>query len=207
MSADQPGPEYTARHLVVLEGAEAVRQRLGLYFGVGRDDRSLPERVLRLVVHDALYVQSSRDVLEVSVTIEDDLIFCVRDDGRGADPFSRYASSRPDLERILTDIHGGNFGRSQGISIAGAVCSRVTIRTCWEGVGYATEMAADRSVRPVEELGPSSAEGTEVRMWLNADFFAPGSRLPNMSHELEESLLAGRQRTSDRLFISDSRSK
>jgi len=196
---------FDPARLVVLVAEEAVRQRASLYFGVGRDDPRLPEQILRHVVEGTMWVPPARDSLEIVVTIEDDLVFSVRDNGQGMSPHSRHRTRRPDPEHMLTEIHGGHYDRGGQIGIAGTLCSQVKVWTRWERVEYATEMDADRNVSPLRELGPSSAEGTEIQMRLNADFFAPGSRLPTPLRELQESLLGSRKRVTDRLTIVDRR--
>ena len=73
--------DYSARHLSVLEGLEAVRKRPGMYIG-STDQRGLMHCVWEIVdngVDEALEGYGDR----IDVTVHDDGSVEVRDTGRG----------------------------------------------------------------------------------------------------------------------------
>ncbi|MCP2323785.1 DNA gyrase/topoisomerase IV subunit B [Hamadaea flava] len=204
MPSEQPRV-FAAKDLVVLTGADVVRKRPRMYYGVDQDDPALPGAVLRSVVQGVLHVPPARESLEIVVTISGDLVFSVHDNGGGMSPHTGHPAQRPDPEAMLTTIHAGHDDRAGEIGPAATLCRRVEVWTHWEGVAYATEMAADRTVTPLRELGPATEEGTKIRMWLDPEYFAPGARLPVPTSELTDSLLEARKRPADRVTFIDER--
>ncbi len=101
--------DYSARHLSVLEGLEAVRKRPGMYIG-STDSRGLMHCLWEIIdnsVDEALagYGQNISVILHKDNSVE------VHDDGRGIPVDVEPKTGLTGLEVVLTKLHaGGKFG-------------------------------------------------------------------------------------------------
>ena len=125
---------YTARHLSVLEGLEAVRKRPGMYIG-STDSRGLMHCLWEIIdnsVDEALagFGQSIQVILYRDGSVE------VRDDGRGIPTDIEPRTGLSGVEVVFTKLHaGGKFGGGSynasgglhgvGISVVNALSTRV----------------------------------------------------------------------------------
>src|SRR3954464_4516010 len=100
---------YTAHHLSVLEGLEAVRKRPGMYIG-STDSRGLMHCVWEIIdnaVDEALGGHCTR----IDVVLGADGSVEVRDNGRGIPVDIEPRSGLTGVELVLTKLHaGGKFG-------------------------------------------------------------------------------------------------
>ncbi|WP_402464803.1 DNA gyrase/topoisomerase IV subunit B [Isoptericola aurantiacus] len=136
---------YTARHLSVLEGLEAVRKRPGMYIG-STDSRGLMHCLWEIIdnsVDEALggYARTIRVVLHAdsSVTVEDD--------GRGIPVDAEPKTGLSGVEVVFTKLHaGGKFGGGSytasgglhgvGASVVNALSSRLDVEVDRSGKTY-----------------------------------------------------------------------
>ena len=127
---------YTAAHLLVLEGLEAVRKRPGMYIG-STDTRGLMHCLWEIIdngVDEALGGHAHR----VEVTLNPDGSVEVYDDGRGIPTDKEPKTGLPGVELVATKLHaGGKFGGGSyvatgglhgvGLSVVNALSSRMDI--------------------------------------------------------------------------------
>lgn len=127
---------YTARHLQVLEGLEAVRKRPGMYIG-STDSRGLMHCVWEIIdngVDEAIGGYAST----IEIILRDDDSVEVRDDGRGIPVDEVAGLGLSGVEVVYTKLHaGGKFGGGSyaasgglhgvGASVVNALSARVDV--------------------------------------------------------------------------------
>jgi DNA gyrase subunit B len=203
---------YTARHLTVLEGLEAVRKRPGMYIG-STDGRGMLHCLWEIIdnsVDEALTGHCS----QIEVILHADGSAEVSDDGRGIPVDVEPRTGLTGVELVMTRLHaGGKFGGGSytasgglhgvGASVVNALSSRLDVQVDRGGRewiasfhrGVPGEFAADGPEAPFE---PSSGlrqgrriaktvTGTRTRFWPDRQIFIAGA-------EWSFDLLAGRAR-------------
>lgn len=137
--------DYSARHLSVLEGLEAVRKRPGMYIG-STDSRGLMHCLWEIIdnsVDEALagYGQNIKVILHKDNSVE------VHDDGRGIPVDIEPKTGLTGLEVVLTKLHaGGKFGGNSyaasgglhgvGASVVNALSARMDAQVDRGGKTY-----------------------------------------------------------------------
>ena len=133
---------YSAKHLSVLEGLDAVRKRPGMYIG-STDGRGLMHCLWEIIdnsVDEALagHAQAIDVVLYADGSVE------VRDDGRGIPVDVEPKTKLTGVEVVMTKLHaGGKFGGGSytasgglhgvGASVVNALSERLDIEVDREG--------------------------------------------------------------------------
>jgi DNA gyrase subunit B len=193
---------YTARHLTVLEGLEAVRKRPGMYIG-STDGRGLLHCLWEIIdnsVDEALtgHCDSIEVILHADQSAE------VRDNGRGIPVDVEPKTGLTGVELVMTRLHaGGKFGGGSytasgglhgvGASVVNALSGRLDVAVARGGHEWA---ASFRRGVPGEFGGPGpdapfvpgsglrqvrrvakSKTGTTVRFWPDRQIFVRGTRL------------------------------
>ena len=137
---------YTARHLSVLEGLDAVRKRPGMYIG-STDGRGLQHCLWEIFdnsVDEALAGYCSR----IEVVLHADGSAEVRDNGRGIPVDVEPKTKLTGVELVMTRLHaGGKFGGGSytasgglhgvGASVVNALASRLDIEVDRDGHTWA----------------------------------------------------------------------
>ncbi|QTG79948.1 DNA gyrase/topoisomerase IV subunit B [Arthrobacter crystallopoietes] len=140
-----PSSDYTARHLSVLEGLEAVRKRPGMYIG-STDSRGLMHCLWEIIdnsVDEALagFGQSITVILHPDGSVE------IHDDGRGIPVDVEPRTGLTGVEVVFTKLHaGGKFGGGSytasgglhgvGASVVNALSSRLDVQVDRGGKTY-----------------------------------------------------------------------
>ena len=138
--------EYTAHHLQVLEGLEAVRKRPGMYIG-STDSRGLMHCLWEIIdnaVDEALGGHCDR----IEVVLMADGSVEVRDNGRGVPVDIEPRTGLTGVELVYTRLHaGGKFGGGSytasgglhgvGASVVNALSSRLDVEVDRGGKTYA----------------------------------------------------------------------
>ncbi|MGH8774206.1 MAG: DNA gyrase/topoisomerase IV subunit B [Jiangellaceae bacterium] len=191
--------EYTARHLSVLEGLEAVRKRPGMYIG-STDARGLMHCLWEIIdngVDEALagHCGTIEVVLAADGSVE------VRDDGRGIPVDVHTRSGLSGVEVVFTKLHaGGKFGGGSyaatgglhgvGASVVNALSARLDAEVDRDGKVHAMsfrrgepgifagdgpdarfEPFTDHSELRVVGKRRKDVTGTRIRFWPDRQIF------------------------------------
>jgi DNA gyrase subunit B len=187
---------YTARHLSVLEGLEAVRKRPGMYVGStdGRGVMHCLWEILDNAVDEALAGHCSL----IEVVLREDGSVEVRDDGRGIPVDVEPRTRLTGVEVVFTRLHaGGKFGGGSyavsgglhgvGASVVNALAARLDVEvdrggqvhmlTFRRGVaGVFDGEGPDAPFTPRSGLAVigrcrKTVTGTRVRWWYDRTIF------------------------------------
>ena len=197
-----PDSGYTARHLLVLEGLEAVRKRPGMYIG-STDSRGLMHCVWEIIdnsVDEAL----GGHCTEIDVLLHPDGSVEVRDDGRGIPVDKEPKTGLSGVEVVMTKLHaGGKFGGGSyaatgglhgvGASVVNALSARLDVEVDREGATHAVsfrrgapgrfdgegpraKFAAAKGLTQTRRVA-KRVTGTRVRFWPDRQIFTADAAL------------------------------
>ncbi|MFE7844920.1 type IIA DNA topoisomerase subunit B [Microbacterium sp. NPDC057407] len=191
--------EYSAHHLQVLEGLEAVRKRPGMYIG-STDSRGLMHCLWEIIdnsVDEALAGHGSR----IDIVLHADGSVEVRDRARGIPVDIEPRTGLSGVEVVFTKLHaGGKFGGGSyaasgglhgvGASVVNALSERLDVEVDRGGKTWAMSFhrgepgvfangAPDSAFTPFEErselrvVGRAArgVTGTRIRYWADRQIF------------------------------------
>ncbi len=141
-----PNSEYSARHLSVLEGLDAVRKRPGMYIG-STDSRGLMHCLWEIIdnsVDEALAGHGNR----IDIVLHPDRSVEVSDKARGIPVDIEPKTGLSGVEVVFTKLHaGGKFGSGSyaasgglhgvGASVVNALSERLDVEVDRDGKTYA----------------------------------------------------------------------
>jgi DNA gyrase subunit B len=187
---------YSAKHLSVLEGLDAVRKRPGMYIG-STDGRGLQHCLWEIFdnsVDEALGGFCTR----VEVILHADGSAEVRDNGRGIPVDNERKTRLSGVELVMTRLHaGGKFGGGSytasgglhgvGASVVNALSARLDIEVDRDGQTWTTsfrrgvtgeftgegpgaDFARRSGLRQVAKV-PKARTGTRIRFWPDRQVF------------------------------------
>ena len=195
---------YSARHLSVLEGLEAVRKRPGMYIG-STDARGLMHCIWEIIdnsVDEALAGHGR----EIAVVAHSDGSISVSDRGRGIPVDIEPRTGLTGVEVVFTKLHaggkfgGGSYGASGGLhgvgaSVVNALSERLDVEVDRDGATYAMsfhrgEPGVFAGTGPSAEFSPfvdkselrkigkvaKGQTGTRVRYWPDPQIFEANAR-------------------------------
>ncbi len=156
--------DYTARHLQVLEGLEAVRKRPGMYIG-SRDSKGLMHCLWEIIdnaVDEALAGVGTR----IDVVLHADRSVEVRDQGRGIPVDTEPRTGLSGVEVVFTKLHaGGKFGGTSyaatgglhgvGASVVNALSARLDVEVDRGGKTYGMTFRRGEPGTYADRTGPS----------------------------------------------------
>lgn len=208
--------EYSAHHLQVLEGLEAVRKRPGMYIG-STDSRGLMHCLWEIIdnsVDEALGGYGSR----IDIVLHADGSVEVRDRARGIPVDVEPRTGLTGVEVVFTKLHaGGKFGGGSyaasgglhgvGASVVNALSERLDVEVDRAGKTYAMSFhrgepglfagdTPDSEFTPFERASelrvvgkaPRGTTGTRIRYWADRQIFTKDA-----AFHLEELVQRARQ--------------
>jgi DNA gyrase subunit B len=200
--AERDGSNYTARHLLVLEGLEAVRKRPGMYIG-STDSRGLMHCLWEII--DNSVDEALAGVCDhIEVILHDDGSVEVRDNGRGIPVDVEPRTGLSGVEVVMTKLHaGGKFGGGSyaasgglhgvGASVVNALSARLDVEVdrgghthaisfrrgvpgAFAGDGPDAKFEAKGGMRKTKKI-PKTRTGTRVRYWADRQIFLKDAKL------------------------------
>jgi len=187
---------YSAKHLSVLEGLDAVRKRPGMYIG-STDGRGL-QHCLWEIFDNAVDEALAGHCTRVEVILYADGSAEVRDNGRGIPVDNERKTKLSGVELIMTRLHaGGKFGGGSytasgglhgvGASVVNALSARLDIEVDRHGQTWATsfrrgvagefgsagpdaDFTRKSGLRETAKV-PKNRTGTRIRFWPDRQVF------------------------------------
>jgi DNA gyrase subunit B len=188
---------YSARHLLVLEGLEAVRKRPGMYIG-STDSRGLMH-CLWEIIDNAVDEALGGHCTLIEVDLHADGSVEVRDNGRGIPVDAEPRTGLAGVEVVMTRLHaGGKFGGGSyaatgglhgvGASVVNALSARLDVEVDRTAKTHAISFrrgvpgqfsngkpdgpfVAQSGMRVVGKVTKKTT-GTRVRYWVDRQIFA-----------------------------------
>ena len=171
---------YSASHIQVLEGLEAVRKRPAMYIG------DISEKGLHHLVNET--VDNSIDeamagyCTDIEVTINEDESITVQDNGRGIPVDEHEKLHKSALEVVMTVLHaGGKFDKGSykvsgglhgvGVSCVNALSTHMMSQVFRDGKIYQQEYEKGKPLYPVKVVGETTLRGTRQQFWPDPTVF------------------------------------
>jgi DNA gyrase subunit B len=172
---------YSAESITVLKGLEAVRKRPAMYIGdIGkRGLHHLVYEVLDNSIDEALAGHCDN----ITVTIGQDEIITVEDNGRGIPVDMHKDEKRPALEVVMTSLHaGGKFDKDSykvsgglhgvGVSVVNALSEWLKAEVYREGKVYEINFEKGILAQGMKTTGNTKKRGTKVSFKFDGSLFS-----------------------------------
>jgi len=172
--------DYTAEHIQVLKGLEAVRKRPAMYVGdvSVRGLHHLIQEVVDNSIDEAM--AGACDLIEVILNKNGSVT--IRDNGRGVPVDWHEEEQKSALEVVMTILHaGGKFDKSTykvsgglhgvGVSVVNALSEYLEAEVHREGKIFTQRYEIGLATGPLEEKGKSKNTGTTITFKPDANIF------------------------------------
>jgi DNA gyrase subunit B len=177
---DKITQEYDASQIQVLEGLEAVRKRPGMY--VGSTSASGLHHLVYEIVDNAIDEALAGYCTHITVSIEQDNVIRVSDNGRGIPVDIQEQTGKPALEVVYTVLHaGGKFGgggykvsgglHGVGASVVNALSEWLQVEVHKNGGVYQMKFSRGDITQEMKIVGETDKNGTVVRFKPDAEVF------------------------------------
>jgi len=179
MKKDQT-QEYSADQIQVLEGLDPVRKRPGMYIGT-TGPRGLHHLVYE-VVDNSIDEALGGHCDTISVTIYENDIIEVIDNGRGIPVEVHPKTGKSTLETVLTVLHaGGKFGgggykvsgglHGVGVSVVNALSEYLEATIKLDGKVYWQRFERGNPTADIKVIGETNETGTTILFKPDAEIF------------------------------------
>lgn len=162
---------YGADSITILEGLDPVRKRPGMY--IGSTSANGLHHLIWEVVDNSIDEAMAGFATEVFITLTENGMVRVDDNGRGIPVDKHKVSGVSALETVLTKLHaGGKFGgggykvsgglHGVGVSVVNALSSYLRAEVHRDGKSWYQEYKMGVPQTPIKLIGPATGSGTTI---------------------------------------------
>ncbi|RLC37596.1 DNA topoisomerase (ATP-hydrolyzing) subunit B [Candidatus Falkowbacteria bacterium] len=172
---------YGADSITVLEGLDPVRKRPGMY--IGSTSLTGLHHLIWEVVDNGIDEAMAGYASNITVTLLDDNMVRVTDDGRGIPVDKHKATGLSALETVLTKLHaGGKFGEGGGykvsgglhgvgVSVVNALSEYLKAEVYREGKIWTQEYKKGKPIKKISPSGNTKKTGTAITFKPDSTIF------------------------------------
>jgi len=174
--------EYGASAITVLEGLDPVRKRPGMY--IGSTSTTGLHHLIWEVVDNGFDEAMAGHATEIIITLLDDGMCQVEDNGRGIPVDIHPVTKVSALETVMTKLHaGGKFGEGGGykvsgglhgvgVSVVNALSTYVKAEVHKHGKIWIQEYSIGKPKAKVKSIGNTNKNGTIITFQPDATIFS-----------------------------------
>ena len=181
--------DYTARDIQVLEGLEAVRVRPGMY--IGSTGLSGLQHLMIEILDNAVDEAMAGFCTRVNLSIAEDGLITVSDNGRGIPVDVHPSTGKSALETVMTTLHaGGKFGggaykvtgglHGVGASVVNGLSEFLRAEVRRDGVVYSQEYVRGIATTVLVRESKTGQHGTTISFRPDSEIFG------EIDYEFEE---------------------
>ncbi|MFA7601115.1 MAG: ATP-binding protein, partial [Patescibacteria group bacterium] len=171
---------YGADAITVLEGLDPVRKRPGMY--IGSTSATGLHHLIWEVVDNCIDEAMGGYATEISVTLLENGMVKVADDGRGIPVEKHKVTGLSALETVLTKLHaGGKFGgdgykvsgglHGVGVSVVNALSEYLKAEIHRDGKIWEQEYKIGKPLKNIKAVGTTKKTGTTITFKPDATIF------------------------------------
>ncbi|MCD4761964.1 DNA topoisomerase (ATP-hydrolyzing) subunit B [bacterium] len=173
--------EYGADSITVLEGLDPVRKRPGMY--IGSTSATGLHHLIWEVVDNGIDEAMAGYATEITVTILNDGMVEVTDNGRGIPVGKHKVTGLSALETVLTKLHaGGKFGEGGGykvsgglhgvgVSVVNALSEYLKAEVYRDGKIWSQEYSLGKPKHKIRSIGKTKKTGTTITFKPDSKIF------------------------------------